>query len=136
VDRGSDRHGPLLDDELKHETAGTVHGGRSSHIEEWREAEPSGEDQPEVDRAPETALSGGVPAGMREQDVAGRTELASYLPASTYPAVREQLLEAAMSGYAPDEVVERLRRLPAGRTFRNVNEVWTALGGRVEQGRF
>jgi hypothetical protein len=33
---------------------------------------------------------------------------------------------------APDEVPGRLRALPAGRAFENVQDVWSALGGTVE----
>jgi len=32
-------------------------------------------------------------------------------------------------------VIDLVRRLPAGREFANVNEIWTALGGHVESPR-
>jgi hypothetical protein len=67
VERGSDKHGPRVDDELDHET-------RS----------------------------------------------------------REALLADAEGNHATDEVLERLRALPAGRANENVQDVWSALGGTVE----
>lgn len=125
-----------MDDSLAQETEGLVRGGGQTHAEEWRQVEPSGEDEPRVDRVPEGAPVGGTPAGMTADDVEGRSELASYLSPTVYPAVREQLIGVAMDNQAPDRVVDTLRRLPAGRTFENVNDVWSTLGGHVESERF
>jgi hypothetical protein len=132
VDRGSDKHSPMRDEQLKHETEGLVRGGRSTHAEEWKDPEPSGEDQPDADRAPDTTLHGGTPAGMTDDDVEGRAELASYLGKDCYPMVREQVIDLAMDRQAPVRVVDLVRRLPSGREFHNVNEIWTAVGGGVE----
>jgi hypothetical protein len=54
-------------------------------------AEPSGEDEPDVDLGPNATVVGGTPDGMAPDDVEGRSELASYLGKDLYPAVREQL---------------------------------------------
>jgi hypothetical protein len=40
MERGSNKHGPRLDDELKHETEGLVRSGHPTHAEEWKEPEP------------------------------------------------------------------------------------------------
>jgi hypothetical protein len=136
VERGSDKHGPNLDDQLKHETEGLVRAGRSTHSEEWKDPEPSGEDQPEADLAPDATLHGGTPPGMSADDVEGRAELASYLGKDSYPMVREQVIDLAFERHAPERVIDLVRRLPAGREFHNVNEVWTAVGGHVERERF
>jgi hypothetical protein len=138
MDRGSDKHSPRLDEEMKHETSGLIAGNKDSHAEEWRLPEPSGEDQPNADRAPDGTLHGAVPDGMTEEDVDARAELATYLPISVFPGVREQLLEHVMDSSAPDIVVERVRALPAGREFINVGDVWRALNGgaHVEEHRF
>lgn len=125
-----------MDDSLAQETEGLVRSGGQTHAEEWRQVEPSGEDEPRVDRVPDGAQTGGTPAGMTADDVEGRSELASYLSPTVYPAVREQLIGVAMDNQAPDRVVDTLRRLPAGRTFENVNDVWSTLGGHVESERF
>src|SRR4051812_2724585 len=131
VERGSDKHSPVVDDQLKHETEGLVRAGHSTHAEEWKEAEPSGEDQPDADLAPSGTLSGGVPDGMDPDDVEGRAELAGFI-GKAYPMVREQILDLVMDREAPTRVVDLVRRLPAGREFENINDVWTAAGGHVE----
>ena len=136
MERGSDKHSPMRDDQLKHETEGLVRGGHGTHAEEWRDPEPSGEDQPDADLAPDGTLTGGTPAGMDPDDVEGRAELASYLGREVYPAVRTQILEVVRERQAPERVIDLVRRLPAGRQFHNVNEVWAAVGGHVETDRF
>jgi len=135
VDRGSDKVSPRLDDELKHETEGLVRSGHSTHAEEWKDPEPPGEDQPAADRAADGNLYGGTPAGMEPDDVEGRSELASYLGKDCYPMVRAQVIDLVMDRNAPDRVVDLVKRLPSDREFTNVNEIWSALGGRVETGR-
>lgn len=136
MERGSDKHGPRLDETMKHETEPLVRAGHEGHVEEWREAEPPGEDEPEAGRSPEGALAGGTPPGMTPEDVAGRAELATYLERTPFPAVREQLIGTAIDREAPERVVGRLRELPSGQVFDNVAEVWRALGGGSETHRF
>jgi hypothetical protein len=136
MERGSDKHGFLKDDALAKETEGLVRAGRSTHAEEWKDPEPPGEDQPEVDLAPDTTLTGGVPPGMTPEDVQGRAELASYIGKEAYPAVRAQLVDLVIERHAPDRIVELVKNLPSDREFHNVNEVWSAIGGHVETERF
>lgn len=136
MERGSDKHGPLRDEALKSETEGLERAGRPTRAEEWRSPEPAGEDQPDVDRNPDGTLVGGTPPGMSQGDVEGRAELASYLGKEIWPAVGQQLLDLAVERNAPDRVVQQLRRLPAGRVYATVSEVWEALGGGVETERF
>lgn len=132
----SDKTGPLHDEQLKEESEGMLRAGRQTRAEEWHQTEPSGEDQPDVDRAPDGTLSGGTPEGMTGDDVELRAELAAYLGRDVYPAVREQLIGVAVDQHAPDRVVERIKQLPSGREFGNVNDVWQAIGGHVESKRF
>jgi hypothetical protein len=73
---------------------------------------------------------------MQPADVVGRSELAGYLTGAPYPAVREQLIEVALEQHAPDHVVDEVRRLPSGRAFANVGDVWSTLGGGTERERF
>lgn len=136
MDRGSDKHSPLRDDQLKHETEGLVRAGHTTHAQEWKDPEPIGEDQPDADLAPDGTLHGGVPAGMDADDVEGRAELASYLGKDCYPLIREQVIDLVMDRQAPDRVIDLVKRLPSGREFHNANEIWAALGGRVETERF
>jgi Protein of unknown function (DUF2795) len=136
MERGSDKHGARLDDVLAEEVEGTVRGEHSTHAEEWKDPEPSGEDQPDVDLAPDRTLVGGTPPGMTQEDVEARSLLAAYLGREVYPADRGKLLETAERNHAPAQVLDRLRRLPAGREFENLQQVWATLGGGVEEHRY
>jgi len=136
VERGSDKHGFRLDEQLKHEVSGMVRSGVSTHAEEWKDPEPSGEDQPDVDRAPDTTLVGGVPEGTTEADIEGRSELAAAIGKEVWPATAAVLQARARESGASDRVLDRLSELPGDRTYRNIQEVWSALGGGAEQHRF
>jgi Protein of unknown function (DUF2795) len=131
----SGQHGPLLDEELKHETRGLVQGGHSTRAEEFRDPEPAGEDQPTADRIfPENRR--GNPEGMTQDDVDERTDIARSLGTSAFPGDRDSLVAVAQENEATDHVVGLLRSLPAGETFENVQEVARALGLHVETHRF
>ena len=73
---------------------------------------------------------------MTEQDVADRSELASYLGKECWPCDGPTLLEKAATMNAPETVLNRLRSLPTGQVFENVQQVWSALQGGVEARRF
>jgi hypothetical protein len=48
VERTSDKHSPVLDDEMKEEIEGQLRAGRSTRAEPWRDPEPvEGENQPD-----------------------------------------------------------------------------------------
>ena len=135
MERGSDKHSARMDDALQGEVEGLMRTGHDNR-EDWNSPEPSGEDQPDVDLVPNGTLSGGVPEGMTEQDVEGRSELAQYL-GRLWPATREELVRVATDNEAPDRVLERLHALPLGVQFANLQEVWAATsGGHVEGHRF
>jgi hypothetical protein len=136
MERGSNKHGSRLDEQLAGEVEGTMRAGRTTHAEEWADPEAPGDDQPEVDRAPNTELTGGVPEGLTPEEVALRSELAAALQRSDFPAGREQLLEKAVERYATPRVLEELQRLPAEQTFANIGEAWAALGHGHEEQRF
>lgn len=136
MQRGSDKHSARMDDALDAEVAGMVASGHDTHAEEWKSAEPSGEDQPDVQLSGDGSLHGGVPEGMTEAEVEERSRLAAYLGREVWPATGEQLLEVARTRDAPDVVTDRLAQLPAGRVFTNLQEAWTELGGHSEQHRF
>ena len=135
MERGSDKHGPRMDDALAHEVEGTVSAGRSSRGEAWRDPEPSGEDQRDVDLRPDDALHGGVPAGMTEDDVELRSEVAQALGKEVYPASGAELMAKAQESSASDRILDLLAQLPAEEMFTNVQDVWSRLGGGVEQHR-
>jgi hypothetical protein len=136
MERGSNKHGPNVDDELKHEVEGLVRGAHSTHAEEWADPEAPGDDQPDADRYPAGELLGGIPDGLTADEVELRSAVAAALRRSDFPAGREELLEKTVERYAPPRVLEELRRLPGDRTFDNLGELWTALGHGTEEHRF
>ena len=49
IERGSDKHGPHVDDEMKHESEGDIQGGRPAHAEEWKDKEPFPDETDDVE---------------------------------------------------------------------------------------
>lgn len=78
--RTSDKHGPLLDDEMKQEVEGQVRSGRPTRAEEWHDPEPiEDENAPEQDEVIErrrgeqegrTRADAGDGGGRGEDDAA------------------------------------------------------------------
>lgn len=136
MEQASSKHGPVVDDEMKEETEGMVRANRSTRAEEWHDQEPPGEDQPDVDRSPDGTLTGGTPPGMSETDVEQRSRLAASLDRTVFPANRQRLMDDAEANHAPDAVLDQLRRLPDGREYTNIQDIWSTLGGGTEQQRF
>lgn len=137
MERGNTKHGQHVDDEMAHEVRGLVQGGPlDARGEEWREPEPSGEDQPEATADRTGALRGGAPRPMTSDDVETRSRIGKYIPLSALPGDRESLLRAAQESKAPDDVLAELRRLPADRQFETVSQAWAALGHHNEGRRW
>jgi Protein of unknown function (DUF2795) len=131
LERGSDKHSPRLDEELDHETRSIQQGSPvESRVEEHREQEGPGEDQP----TPDARLTGGraTAASLDLDDAETRAEIARFLTPSAFPADREALVADAEGNHAPEGVLERIRALPPGRAYENVQDVWATLGGTVE----
>lgn len=135
MQRGSDKHGFRLDDAMERETRGLVQAGRDTRAEEWRSAEPAGEDQPDVDRAPSTTLAGGTPEGMSAEDLDARAELAAALGKEVWPAETVDLRAKAAEADAPDRVIDLLAATEE-RTWTNLAELWEHLTGEAERTRF
>jgi hypothetical protein len=128
----SDRHNPRLDEELKHEIAPLTHGaGIESHSrEDLRQETPLPEEG-----APDPSARPDVPAPegtLSPAEANQRAELARVLATVRFPAPRERLFQAALDEHAPDDVIDRLRRLPVAHDYRTVQEVWVATGGATE----
>jgi hypothetical protein len=115
MDRGSSKHSPRVDEQMSQEVRGIVQGTAGARAEEWKMAEPSGEDQPEVSLVPE------------EQGEAF-SRFGRHLGLSAFPGDRDALEKSARDLEAPDDVLEALRTLPRGTTYQNAAEVWHALG--------
>jgi hypothetical protein len=135
MEQQANKVSPMVDDELKHELSHTLAGGRQSHVEEWRQTEASGEDQPAVSHTPEAPFEEGTPPGLELADVERRSQLASYLGKNIWPADRDALIAHAEEGAAPDAVMNELRRLPSGQEFVNTQDVWSTLGHSIETHR-
>lgn len=86
--------------------------------------------------APNDPHQPGTPDGMNQQDVERRAELAGYLGKEVWPATAAELRQVASEHNAPGAVLSQLERLPEGRSFATVSEVWHELHGGVEQHRF
>jgi hypothetical protein len=125
TERGSDRHGPLLDQALAREVDGMLRGTGPTHAEEWRDPEPAGPDQPRVGTA--AGADGGTPDGMGQADLELRAELAAVLGRAAFPADGTALRSWLADGNAPDHLRALLARLPGDRRYENVGEVWAAL---------
>ncbi|WP_165939639.1 hypothetical protein [Saccharopolyspora aridisoli] len=53
MQRGSDKHGPMKDDELEKEMEGHLRSGGSQRADEALEAEPPADDDPDTDVRPD-----------------------------------------------------------------------------------
>ncbi|MEH1017040.1 DUF2795 domain-containing protein [Micromonospora sp. CPCC 206060] len=136
MERGSSKHGPRLDEQMSQEVKGVVQGTAGSRVDEFRQAEPAGEDQPEPTTAPAGELRTGAPKGMSSVDVEQRSRLGRYIGLSALPGDRQTLLRNAEQNEAPADILAELRRLPDGTEFQTVSEVWAALGHKNETSRW
>jgi hypothetical protein len=124
VNRETTKHGPRLDDELERETRSIEQGKPlEPRVEEWREQEPSGELERDVDEAPTP------PGELGSDPIEARRELSRHLRRTAFPADRDALLAEAEAQNAPAPVLAALRRVPADATYATVHEVWAALEG-------
>jgi Protein of unknown function (DUF2795) len=137
MERGNTKHNPRLDEEMEKQVRGHLQGsGAGARAEEWREAEPSGEDQPDVTLIPEGARPGGAPGALTAEEAELRSRLGRYLDLATLPANRDGLRRAAEGHHAPDHILAELDRLPPDTTFQTVAQVWAALGHDNETQRW
>jgi hypothetical protein len=137
MERGSSKHSARVDDEMTHEVEGMMTAERPTRAEEWKEAEPAGEDQADPGRFDKPAdRRPGTPPGMTSQDVELRSDLAAALPRSLFPADESALLAHLVDDNAPDRLRQLIRQLPTGTQYRNVGEVAEALGLHQEEQRF
>jgi Protein of unknown function (DUF2795) len=137
MDRGSSKHSSRLDEEMDEEVLGITEGsGAGGRVEQWRESEPSGDDEPDVSLVPDldAGEDGGSPSGMSPEDRERRSQLGRYLRRSAFPADRAALIAEARANNAPDNVVDALGGLSASTEFANVADVWAAIVGTPESG--
>jgi hypothetical protein len=137
MERGSSKHSPRIDEEMGHEVQGMMSAERPTRAEEWKEAEPAGEDQPDPGRL-EVAdeHQPAVPDGMTPADVELRSQIAAALPRSVFPTDESGLLSHLVDSNAPDRLRQLIAQLPSGQVFHQVGEVVRALGLHAEDHRF
>ncbi|WP_116450933.1 DUF2795 domain-containing protein [Blastococcus litoris] len=134
VSARSTKHNPRVDEELEHEIQGMLKAEHATRSEEWREAEPVAEGDPDLTADPAGTLVGGVPEGMTEDAVVARAELARWLDRADFPSTGSELVEAARDHRAPDAVAAELAKLPEGETYERIGDVVRALGYPTETG--
>ena len=136
MERGSDKRSARLDDQLEHDVRSMLQGSPvESRASESREQEGPGED----DVSPDARLAGdrGFTAeevSLRDDEVEARSDLARHLEGSVFPARPDALVASARRMHAPQDLVDRLSRLP-DRTYSHTEAVWEELGGRREPRR-
>jgi hypothetical protein len=116
MERGSSKHSPRVDEQMKQEVLGTVQGIAGGRAEEWKMAEPAGEDQPDATRAIDAASANDL------------SRFGRYIGISAMPGDRAALRRSAETLEAPDDVLADLDTLPEGVVFHTVTEIWAALG--------
>jgi hypothetical protein len=133
TERGSDKHGTRLDDQLAHDVRSMLQGSPvESRADESRQQEAPGDG----DVAPDARLSGerGLTdpnVMLTDEEIEARSELARNLAGVSFPARVEDLVVGARQHHAPEDLVGRLSRLPI-RSYSHTEAVWEALGGRTE----
>jgi Protein of unknown function (DUF2795) len=127
MDRGSDKHSPRVDDQLANEVRGTVQGTAGGRVEEWKMAEPPGEDQPDATLVPDFDYGRDEPAGVGNPESERLSRFGRYIGRSALPGDRAALTKSARDLDAPDDVLEALNRLPEKTTYQTVTEVWRAV---------
>jgi hypothetical protein len=131
----SGKHGPRLDDELKHETEGMFRGRGPTRAEEFKDPEPVDTDTGRDPTSFGTARPGAAPPGMTPRDVAERSAMAQVLVGVDYPATPRTLAVHALDQGAPEVAVAALEQLPE-RPYRNFAEVAEQLEQGHEDRRF
>jgi hypothetical protein len=137
MERGNNKHSARLDDQMEHEVQGMMKAERPTRAEEWKEAEPAGEDQPDPGRHEVTdEHQPAVSPGLTPEDVELRSQIAIALPRAVFPADESGLLAHLVDDNAPDRLRQLISQLPSGQVFNQVSEVVEALGLHKEDHRF
>lgn len=133
VERGSDKHGPRLDESLDRDVRSLVQGQPvEARAQEGREQEGPAEREP----TPDARVAGGrlipIATWPTDDEVEARAELARHLEPSGFPARPEQLRRTAAAHHAPAWIIDLLSALP-DEVYDTVEDVWVAVGGSRER---
>jgi hypothetical protein len=133
MERESSKHSPRVDEQMEHEVESLVRGNAAEESRSREDLLQEGSAEGEIRFEPaDRTLSQDRGIGIPDGAADGRSELARHIVTAPWPAGRDELVEAARVDRAPQEVIDQLRHLPAEARFGNVQEVWAALGGPVE----
>jgi len=132
TEQSSGTHGPREDDALKREVRSDLQAHREPRSEEWLEAAPPGEDEPEATWA-QAGRPGGTPPGEDWDTIELRSDLARHLDRTAWPATRERLLEVLASHQAEQRLLDLVSPLPEGATYASLAELLPALGLPIEE---
>jgi hypothetical protein len=113
----SDKHGARVDDELQKDTRGG---------EDAREQLRADDSRPDVVQEHEGVLD--------DQDAERRSELARSIEPSVFPARPAELEASAAGKFASEGIIRALQALP-DRVYENIQDVWSTMGGPVEEKR-
>ncbi len=95
MERGSSKHSPRVDEEMSNEVRGMLQGTAGSRVEEWKMAEPAGEDQPEPTTVPEGDYRTGSPVGVSSAEMEQFSRFGRFIGRSALPGDREALRRSA-----------------------------------------
>lgn len=123
----SDKHGRRLDEALKED--------HSTRAQEFRRDQGPEDAQPvQADREFRPDVPQENEGVLDDRDADARADLARHLDPAVFPAHPDALAESAAGHFAPEWVIRALRGLPDG-LYDNVQDVWRAMGGAVEERR-
>jgi hypothetical protein len=134
MERESTTHSRRIDEALEHRVESLTRGAPDeARVREDRMEEDPG-DGVTINPAARPDLD--PPGPLTQEELDERAELARWVADVGFPTDRERLVATALDRSAPPEVLERLNGLPHGRPFENLQAVWRASGGPVEDGHF
>ena len=113
----SDKHSARMDEDLQKDTR----GGQDA-----REQLRADDSRPDVVQAQEGVLD--------DADAERRSALARAIEPGVFPARPAELEASAAGNFAADGIIRALQALP-DRVYENVQDVWSTLGGPVEEKR-
>ncbi len=130
MDRLSTKHGPRVDDQLKHELGAMTQGAPAeSRVEEEREQEAPSDGEPTATSRPERDDF----YGLGPDAPTARREISRHLGLHVFPAGRDALIDQARTEGAGEQVIDALRNLPTDREFATVYDVTETLGLHAEE---
>ncbi|MBU7596439.1 DUF2795 domain-containing protein [Streptomyces sp. P38-E01] len=125
MQRQSDKHSALRDDELKQEVEGRMRSGHPTRADEGLDAEPPADDDPVL--AEDPVHGAGSDQISTDPGTDLRLELARHLSPDGFPAGRPELVDRLERADAPERLLARVRELPAGQRYTDAQDVVTTL---------